>query len=246
MSRHAFYEFLDHLRPEDPEAVGSRRDLARINAWMGNARKLANAVRQPVRLLRERGGNERLRMADIGAGDGKLMLKVASILSREEGLRNVEVLLVDRQPVVAPGLEQKFRELGWVARVVECDVFDWAHDSSAPGLDVCIANLFLHHFEDSELSSFFKSLAGKCKLFAAVEPARTRRAMTLSRMLWLLGCNRITRHDGRVSVQAGFAGRELTALWSASGWQCVEKAVGMASHLFVAQRDHPSGDAVRR
>ena len=38
-------EWLDELPPEEPRAIHSRRDLQRINAWMGNARILAREIK---------------------------------------------------------------------------------------------------------------------------------------------------------------------------------------------------------
>jgi hypothetical protein len=47
----------------------------------------------------------------------------------------------------------------------------------------------------------------------------------------------VTRHDAVLSVRAGFAGRELSALWpSADGWKLEERRAGLFSHLFVAHR----------
>jgi hypothetical protein len=41
-----------------------------------------------------------------------------------------------------------------------------------------------------------------------------------------------------VSVRAGFADEELSALWpSIPGWKLQERARGLFSHSFVARRD---------
>ena len=45
-------ETLDHLAPDDPAARRSRRDLRRVNAFMGARRILARAL---DRVTRERG-----------------------------------------------------------------------------------------------------------------------------------------------------------------------------------------------
>jgi hypothetical protein len=47
----------------------------------------------------------------------------------------------------------------------------------------------------------------------------------------------VTRHDAVVSVRAGFADRELSALWpSGMTWTLRERARGLFSHCFVASR----------
>jgi len=72
----------------------------------------------------------------------------------------------------------------------------------------------------------------------AVEPRRSAPALTCSRLLWAIGCNTVTRHDAVVSVGAGFAGRELAALWPSATpdhWDLAEESAGLFGHLFVAK-----------
>jgi tRNA G46 methylase TrmB len=65
-------EWLDELPPEEPRAIQSRRDLKRINAWMGNARILAHEIK--FARLHQRSA---LRVLELGAGDGTFMLRLA-------------------------------------------------------------------------------------------------------------------------------------------------------------------------
>jgi hypothetical protein len=56
-------------------------------------------------------------------------------------------------------------------------------------------------------------------------------------LLGVIGCNRVTRHDAKISVRAGFAENELSALWPLDqGWRLRERQAGLFSHCFVAQR----------
>ena len=79
-------EWLDELPHADPRALRSRRDLVRINALMGNARIVAAELARTATLRS---------IAEIGAGDGSFMREVLRTL----GARDVEVHLVDRQPL---------------------------------------------------------------------------------------------------------------------------------------------------
>ena len=101
----------------------------------------------------------------------------------------------------------------------------------------CSQVWFLHHFEDARLAELFRAVAGRARLFAAIEPRRAPWPLFCCRLLWAIGCNSVTRHDAAISVRAGFSGRELSALWPAdSGWQCTERRAGVFSHLFVARK----------
>jgi hypothetical protein len=63
-------------------------------------------------------------------------------------------------------------------------------------------------------------------------------ALAGSRMLGVIGCNDVTRHDAVASVRAGFDDGELSALWPRDpGWTLTEHARAMFSHCFVARRE---------
>ena len=100
-----------------------------------------------------------------------------------------------------------------------------------------LANLFLHHFSEAQLAGMLAAAASQVRVFLALEPRRSGRSLLFSRLLWLIGCNRVTRYDAPVSVRAGFAGNDLSQLWPAGeGWALRERPVGSFSHLFIAQR----------
>ena len=100
-----------------------------------------------------------------------------------------------------------------------------------------MANLFLHHFSESQLSRIFSGLSARTGLVVAVEPRRGPIAMLLSKCVGLIGCNHVTRHDAVKSVRAGFAQKELSRLWPAKqDWELQEHLAGPFSHLFLARR----------
>ena len=120
---------------------------------------------------------------------------------------------------------------------VEADVLDWLTRAAAATYDVQIANLFLHHFREAQLTGLLRAAARSARVFIALEPRRSARSLLFSRLLWIIGCNHVTRHDAVVSVRAGFAGRELSRLWPADqSWTLQERPVGWFSHLFIAHR----------
>lgn len=218
-------EWLDELPAGDPRALRSRADLRRVNAVMGNARLIAAVLKGQFAAE-----TKRLRLADLGAGDGCLALAVAR---RLRGSR-VQLSLVDRAPVVHGITLDRFAALGWRASIVARDVFDFL-EGSRESFDALFANLFLHHFDDARLARLLALVASRARLLVACEPRRSGLALAGSRLLWALGCNDVTRHDAAASVRAGFAAGELTALWpKATGWKIEERWAPPFSHLFVA------------
>jgi hypothetical protein len=213
-------EWLDTLPPCDARARRSRADLRRVNALMGNAGHVSRAL---VSVPRGR----RLRIADLGAGDGSFMKSVLRRLPHP----GVEVTLVDR--AMMPGT------LDWDAHAVAADAHDFLAQPG-PRFDAIVANLFLHHFDDAALRRLLALAAQRTPLFIACEPRRSRLALRASRLLRVLGCNDVTRHDAAVSVRAGFRGSELSALWPRQrAWRLAERAAPPFGHLFVAAQDAP-------
>ena len=220
-------ELLDTLPAGDPRAVRSRQDLRRVNGWMRQHAIMATALQQA--LNRHAPGH----ITELGAGDGNFLLRVAQkILPRWPA---VKVALPDLQKNISAETLAAFAALGWQAEAVVADVFDWLQTFDAG--EVVIANLFLHHFEAARLAELFRLISQRAKLFIATEPRRAPWPLFCSRLLWVIGCNDVTRHDAVVSVRAGFSGEELSALWpDRQTWRLTEHRAGAFSHLFIAQK----------
>lgn len=232
-------EWLDDLPPFDPRAMRSRRDLRRVNALMTNA---AIVARELTRSLHH--GAPRT-IAEIGAGDGTFMLRLAEKTATR--WQNVHAVLLDRQDIVNPKTHEEFASLGWQAESVTADVFEWLARPAGRVFDAIVANLFLHHFDTAELQALLSLTAQRTRMFIACEPRRSGLALAAGHLLGVAGCNEVSRHDAVVSVRAGFDGRELSALWPASrAWTLQERASGLFSHCFVASRVNGNDIAGRR
>lgn len=225
-ARHIEREWLDDLPPADPRAMRARRDLRRINLCMLQPTIMARL------LIRHARGRPR-KLLDLGAGDGSFMLRVA----RKLPWRDVTVTLVDRQNTVSDESVAAFKSLGWNAEIATADVIEFMEWPA--GFDIISANLFLHHLSDRDLARLLGRAAQSAPLFVACEPKRGQWALLASRLLWAIGCGEVTRHDAPASVRAGFAGRELSALWpNNEAWELHEHP-WLFTHCFVARRRGP-------
>lgn len=214
-------ELLDILPADDPRAIRSRRDLVLINRIMRQPAIMARALREfpPPRTL-----------ADLGGGDGRLLLSVARRLAKD--WRDVRVLICDRQDIVMPQTRAAFQALGWQCEVHTGDVLQ-----SLPRADIIIANLFLHHFDDAALARLLTKIAASADRFAACEPRRGSFPRAAAHLVGLLGCNDVTRHDAVVSVEAGFRGQELSKHWPENKrWSLDERSAFPFTHVLRAQR----------
>lgn len=235
MQRRITRELLDDLPSHDPRAKHSRRDLRRLNAWMRNDRIIARTLRKMFPI------DPPLHITELGAGDGTLFLRIG----RQLKWRSINLTLVDQQQLLDSETRAQFEEQGCGVRPVQGDVFDWVGQSDARA-DVYITNLFLHHFSEFQLADLFQSIARNTDVFIALEPRRAPWSYTCSRLVWLIGCGEVTRHDAPVSVRAGFNGRELSALWPNNPqWELSEHPAGAFSHLFVARRKRGIPEAAK-
>jgi len=229
MKREVEPELLDTLPAVDRRAMGSRRDLQKVNALMGHAGIMLQALggafgERPPRSI-----------VDLGGGDGTLLLRLAKSMPRR--WKPMRAVLVDRQRLLSARTKAEFEALSWQVESLETDVFDWLQRPQPEPCDVTIASLFLHHFREGDLRRLLGHAARQTGFFVACEPRRGNFAFCAAALLGVIGCNDVTRHDAKASVRAGFAENELSALWPGDeGWRLREESAGLFSHCFVAQR----------
>lgn len=188
-------EILDELAGDDPRALRSRQDLRMINAMMGNERWI----------LRELQGTE-VGVAELGAGQGELLGKVAGLLG-------------ERAVATGFDLQGKPKNLSKGLKWKQGDLFQNLGEEPSP---IVVGSLILHHFEEEQLLQLGQLLAGREKLIFA-EPLRSEIAVMEGYTLFPL-VNEVTRHDMIVSIRAGFHVGELPRLLGLEeGWVWEEK-----------------------
>jgi Methyltransferase domain len=226
--RRVLPEILDALDAEDPRARRARRDLQRVHHAMRSAAILNQAVRRLKLAQSPR------HLLELGGGDGTLMLRFA----RRQSWPDVTLTILDQHDLVSPNTRAAFHSLGWTLKVMTKDAADWAGEADATHHDLCLANLFLHHFSQPALTRLLCAIARHCDAFVACEPRRNPLSLFGSRVIGLLGTSDITRQDAVTSVVAGFAGRELSAVWPTDSrdWFSQEYAAFPFTHCFVAAR----------
>jgi hypothetical protein len=249
-------EVLDGLAADDRAAQRSRRDLQRLHRAMGTRATLLRALRALPLMGTRSASPATLRVLELGAGDGSLMLGVARAL--QGNFPAVALTLLDRLPLLTAATAAEYALAGWTATAEVGDALAWASSACAdrvaerpgpqvaPRWDLIVANLFLHHFKSKELAMLLAAVAGSSNHFVACEPRRAWLARAGSHLVGVLGANAVTREDAVLSVQAGFCDQELRAHWPVStGWKLSEYPAGLFSHCIVASRGTGSAAGVR-
>lgn len=153
MNRLVVPELLDGLPPEAPEAIRSRRDLARINGLMGNHRWVMG-------LLENRLPGQ---VVELGAGDAALSNALVEL--------GWKVRAID----LAPKPKACAEAVDWV----QGNALEMLEDLSG---DVLLGNLIWHHFQREELERFVPVVDRFYGLVAA-EPWRALHAKMLGTTL---------------------------------------------------------------
>ncbi len=187
-------ELLDTAAGADREA--SLRDLTRINRFLGGHRIL----RQLLAPLVRRG--DAFTVLDVGAASGDMSRVVLRAFPR------ASVVCFDLSPSHL------------AAAPPPCIAGDAFSLPFAPrSFDFVFSSLFLHHFENARVASLlegFGAIARNAVLAIDLERGPLGYHF-LPATRWLFGWNRVTLHDGPVSVQAGFRRQELLDLAHAAG-----------------------------
>lgn len=208
-------ELLDSLSPECAEAAHSRRDLKLFNRVMGNPAWLRRTLPRVVR--------QRERVLEVGAGTGEVGLALSGLGLDWSGLDLVA------RPALWPA------SWGWH----QSDIRTFSGWERYP---VVVANLMLHHLENADLVAVGRQIDRHARAVVACEPARQRRWQWVFRgVCSLIRANHISRHDGHVSIAAGFRGAELPELLGLSPrrWRWTTTISARGVYRLVAQRIEP-------
>jgi len=240
-------ETLDGLDERDPAAQRSRADLRRIHVAMGTRaiiRRALDGMIDDGNPVSTSTSGRPLRILELGAGDGRLMLGVARSLRRR--WPRVELVLLDRQSLIEPATVAAYAALGWSATPRIVDVLAWADPANDPvekeqaeaRWDLIVTTLFLHHFEGVAFKRLLAAIERRAVRFFACEPRRAPLALIGSHLVGALGANAVTREDAVLSVHAGFRDAELSTAWpgNAADWRLQEHPAGLFSHCLRAGR----------
>ena len=204
-------EWMDGAGNSEDDLARVLEDLGRVNRFLQGNRISLAAVRRYV----HRGGHRGvLRVLDVGAGRGDLGMALVRE-ARREG-RAIEVVALDRDPVIA-GLAVRACAAYPEIRVVEGDALDPPFADRS--FDLVVANLFLHHFDlDAavDVVSRLRRLATQAVLINDLRRHRLPHAL-FSAAGWILVRHPRAFDDGKLSVLRGFTPAELDRVAERAG-----------------------------
>jgi len=206
-------EYLDRPGIPPSELAESLADLARLNR-IGPTRALLAAAAPFFDRFQAEGHARPLRVLDLGTGGADIPVALAR-WAHARG-RRVTVLAVDVHPDVLACATRAARPWPEV-RVVAADAL---RPPVRPGaVDVVLCSLTLHHLPEDAVVALLRLMGDVARLgFVVSDLRRSRPAYALAWLATrLISQNRLTRHDGPLSVRRAYTPAELRALSGAAG-----------------------------
>lgn len=220
-------EILDGPLEADADLAGNLRDLARINRWTGSA----FLVQRGVRHLLERLSGASFSVLDVGGGGGDGVIRTVCWAERHH-LAARGILLDSSAPIlqVARARRHPGRVLlrGDACRLPLGDRC----------VDIVTCSLLLHHLSATQATTVLQEMARVARLGVVVDDLLRSHvgywgALALGR---LLTTNRLTRHDGPLSVRRAFRQHELATVMQRARLQLVWRGTVPGYRSVVAAR----------
>ena len=202
-------ELLDAPSHDMAELDESLGHVASVNRWLGG---VASITRYLKPLLAQR---SHVRLLDVATGSADIPLRIAQ-WARQHDYR-VEIVATDIHPQMLELARRRCH--GYAEITVEhADALDLPY--SADAFDASMLSLALHHFEGAAQLAVLRELTRVSRELVLVNDLeRTRLNYLGARLLaathWRH--NRLTRHDGPLSVLRSFTRSELRAIGAAAG-----------------------------
>ena len=236
-------ELLDGPLTDVAELAANLRDMARVNRLSGGVALSRRAIDAVLRVGVSSGGGadgraggdgsgRPIRLLDVGTGSADIPL--ALLDDRRRG-RPLEVVAVDSRPEVVQAAEHLrpgiATQPGLTLRVADGRALPFEDGA----FDVAHTSLVLHHLDPDDALAMLRELGRVARVGVVVNDLARGRARWLGAwlLLHLMTGNRLTRHDGPLSVRRAYTRDEAAELVEAAGLRIVHSEHGFLRHRWA-------------
>jgi 2-polyprenyl-3-methyl-5-hydroxy-6-metoxy-1,4-benzoquinol methylase len=208
-TRSAELEIMDDLDCHGEVVDQTLRELEIINRLLGGDNVTIDGI---GRLLNasDAEGNA-ITIADYGCGGGDLAIKIIQWAKRKN--YNLNVVGIDANPHIISFAKENckdFKEISFKTM----DVF-----SNETTYDIITATLFVHHFDNEQLASLFKSMKAHSRLGVVINDIH-RHSLSYHSIKWLtqlFSKSAMVKFDAPLSVRRAFKRGELVYILKMAG-----------------------------
>lgn len=199
-------ELLDADTTGSAELRASLHHVEQVNRFLGGEASLLRHLRPHLR--------DHARILDVGTGNAAIPRRIATEAAKL-GV-NLDVVAIDANPAMLEIARSQTGDADGIT-LQQADALALPFDDDS--FDVACMTLTLHHFEDDAPVGALREMARVAKLVLVSDLERCWPnyfgAIVLANSWWRR--NRITRHDGPLSVLRAFTPRELKRLAESAG-----------------------------
>lgn len=201
---------------DDPAAPRAELEAAlaflrRFNRRLGGVRP---ALRRLERAASELPADRPIRVIDIGTGSADIPLAMARWAERRG--RAIEIDAIDMHPATVAAARAHVKGCAAI-EVIQADATQLMDRYEPGAFDIAHAALFLHHLSDVQVLTVLRvmdRLAAHGVIWTDIVRGPVAR---LGVRLLTIGAGSMAKHDGRVSVEAGFTRAEALDLARRAG-----------------------------
>ena len=198
-------ELMDDLQMDGELLYDTLDKIAEINKLLGGNKVVLSGLDF---LLKNSNNKTPITIVDLGCGNGA-MLRTLAVYARKKKLK-FTLIGIDANAhtlAYAETLSQDFEEIQYK----NIDVFSKEFD--ALSFDIVVATLFMHHFDEQEILSLVQQSSTKATIGVVINDLhRHWMSYYLFKVFSLFFGNKMTRHDGAISILRGFKKDELATL----------------------------------
>jgi ubiquinone/menaquinone biosynthesis C-methylase UbiE len=183
--------------------------VASINRWLGGVSAMLHHIKALLRT------SDHVRLLDVATGSADIPVQIARWARRHQ--HDVRIVATDIHPQMLELARRRCRAYPEIT-VEAADALALPYPPDA--FDASMLSLALHHFDDSDQTRVLRELARVSKAWVLVNDLeRTTLNYLGARFLALTYWrgNRLTRHDGPLSVLRAFTKQELEDIGRKAG-----------------------------
>lgn len=192
----------------ESEIEGNLLDIASANRWLGGTSLVLWHLGRLVCAHPERP----LRFLDMATGGGDIPIAIAE-WARRVGVE-LEITAVDRNAAVLKAARRNTARYPEI-RIEEQDIMDLPYKGRS--FDFVVLSQALHHFDNEQAAAILRGANRVCAQAMVVSDFRRSALLAGVASLGLrFVSNRLSRHDGRISLLNGFTPGEMRELAEAA------------------------------
>lgn len=202
-------ELLDAPSHDMAELEQSLGHVASVNRWLGGVAAITRYVKPLCARQSE------VRLLDVATGSADIPLRIAQWARRRH--HRVRIVASDIHPQMLELARRRCRDYPEIT-VEPANALELPYETES--FDASLLSLALHHFEGGQQTRVLREMARVSKRLVLVNDLeRTRLNYVGARLLALTYWhgNRLTRHDGPLSVLRSFTRAELQAIGRNAG-----------------------------